>query len=283
MPFLRRVLFRQPIGISLLLKLGLFGPGLIGCSTSPLETPPVSIEEQVKRRSVLNFELAQAFQSQIRLKQDTPVTQYLVEVANDRLLPHLPHLKAQAVRVELIARQPKSESLWKSYGLIGNRLYLPVALLSQLSYENQLAALIAVELVHLEQEDLIHRLEEIRGERKELQVTSQQFLGPHELGLILRDLDYSSATGIFAYPEPALLKAAEAATQVLYQSGYDPRGLIALLELYRQNLERSPYSAGCLDQLMAVVRRALVQQSPLRNPIVRTHAFLELQKRIQAL
>jgi hypothetical protein len=253
----------------------------VGCSTPVPTHWQLSSEDRARQSAQFSSELVEQFQSKIRLTRDVAVVSYLQNLANDRLLPYAKklQLQKQPVLVGLVARD--AQIRWKSYGLLGNRIYLSLEVLSRLSYESEVAALLAFELSHLEQRDLISQLEQIDGGA--LQVGSERFSNSVRRNEILSQLDYAGDLGVFSFSDAAHLAAVEGAAHLLYQTGYDARGFVSLLELYQNHLPFSPFSARLLSQMIQTVRKELVQQSPLRNPIVRTEAFLQIQKRMKEL
>ena len=62
-----------------------------------------------------------------------------------------------------------------------------------------------------------------------------------------------------------------------------PWGLVSLWDLYRAQSPHSPYEDDLLKKLTDKTRTIIAQHSPLRNPIVRSQAFLAILKRIQKL
>jgi predicted Zn-dependent protease len=98
-----------------------------------------------------------------------------------------------------------------------------------------------------------------------------------------RDIDYFSPTGIFELSDELNLNAVNPAVEILYQAGYDPRGLVAVWEKLLAHPDRSPYEAVLLRKLIEKTRRTIAQYSPLRNPIVRSQDFISIQRRIQKL
>ena len=93
---------------------------------------------------------------------------------------------------------------------------------------------------------------------------------------------YGSGEG-FDYNKEQQLEAVQKSIATLYQAGFDPRGVISLLERFQKNLGHSPYRDQTLTLMMDKARHSIVQYTPLRNPIVRTEEFLVFKKRVRQL
>jgi hypothetical protein len=59
--------------------------------------------------------------------------------------------------------------------------------------------------------------------------------------------------------------------------------MVSLFQIYQDNPEHSPFEAGAVVKFLDRARRAVAQYSPLRNPVVRSQAFVAIQKRMQRL
>jgi predicted Zn-dependent protease len=238
---------------------------LAGCATTPA---PVVLtpEEQVRQDVNTGLSLAQEFESRIPLKQDIEVSVYLRKLAQ-ALADASPELSHAPLGVLLIDRGVGAR--WQSYALPGNRVYLPVSLLRQLQFENEIAAAIALELGHLLGRDALRRLAQLREAPETTSTVSlNQTFGEN---------------GIFAFSEEERSRAAERAVDILYRAGFDPRGLVGLLARYQERPELSPVDEGTLERLQEKTRQAIATRAPLRNPVVRSPAFIRIQKRIEKL
>lgn len=75
----------------------------------------------------------------------------------------------------------------------------------------------------------------------------------------------------------------EGAVRRLYDSGYDPRGVLQLVRRLVANPRLSQYDQEVLRESAEKVRLAISEQSPLRNPIVRSPRFVAIKPRLSAL
>jgi predicted Zn-dependent protease len=253
---------RPPFSISALAAVILMT--LAGCATPP-PAPLLTPEEQIRQDLNTGVSLAQDFESRVSLKRDVEVAVYLRQLAQ-ALADPTPELARSPLGVFLI-REGKGK--WRTYSLPGNRIYLPVELLRELGFENEIAALIAVEFGHLLGRDSVRRLAELRDPRENAPAPAPARI--------------FGENGIFAFTEAERIAAAERAVDILYRAGYDPRGLVSVWQKYRAHPDRSPLDAGTLGKLQEATRRAIATRAPLRNPVVRSAAFITIQKRIRRL
>ncbi len=250
--------------------LTLLAVGLVtGCATTP-SVAPVSVEEQIRRDNTQGGELAQHFEASHKLKREVEVSVFLRQVA-ERLTQSTPELRIAPVGVLIIEDRDETH---RCYGLPGNRVYLSSGLLRTVRYENELAAAIAMELGHIQKRHVLNRAEENRTRRDGLPVLQDEahaqpvFYGP---------------AGLFSYRDEETVQAAEAAVGILYRSGYDPRGLVSLWQRFQQEPVHSPYSPESLEHLLEYTRQVIAQYAPLRNPVVRSSAFVAIRERLKQL
>ncbi|MCM2277606.1 MAG: M48 family metalloprotease [Oligoflexia bacterium] len=231
---------------------------IFGCATPP--TPEISPVERRQRDNAVGLDLARAFEAQQQFKTEPVLTHYLEQLSAS-LGRSVPELGQTPAKVALLAAKGPA-ARWTHYALPGNRIYLSTSILRDVRFENELAAILALELGHILKRSAVSRLPEGEG------ATAPDFLGP---------------SGIFAYSEEQLIAALSPALDMLYAAGFDPRGMATLMIRYRDVPTRSPYPPGIAAKLLENTRRIIALQAPLRNPIVRSEKFLALQKRMRKL
>ncbi len=229
---------------------------LFGCSTSPV-LPLLNHEEIVNRDRALGDEIAQNFKLQFKFKSDFEVLRYLKNLGQE-LVNSTQQLAEFPVGVWIFLR---NQEKWFSYGLPGNRIYLPLDLLKSLDFENEIAAAMAIQFGHLLRRDLAE------------QISREEFIPNANIDV----------NNIFSFPEVANLKATILAVGILYRSGYDARGLISLFKRFEKDPDHSPYEKGILEKMIQQARREISMNTPMRNPIVRSQNFLLIQKRMHSL
>lgn len=251
------------------------------CVTAPQDTETLTPTERLQRDQAVGASLARQFEAQLKLKQDKAVLIYLHGLAN-QLSVSVPELKGSAVSVQVVADRGER---WVNYSLPGNRIYLSAGLLKRVAYENELAAAIAVELMHLLRRHVPLRMQEGKIGSKGADPAafdSIEGLVP-SAAEVRRDVDFFSPTGIFAFPDEYFVSGVETTVKILYGAGFDPRGLVSLWSIYRSAGQKSPLEEDVLRKLTEKTRAVIAEYPPLRNPIVRSRAFLTIQKRMQGL
>lgn len=256
----------------------------LGTAMSCSSAPPVREEtraERVQRDNAIGQNLSQRMGPEFKFKRDTEVSVYLRKIA-ESLSVSTEELKGTSIGVFLIQDR---DARWRNYGLPGNRIYLSVNLLKELEFENEVAAAIAMELAHVMERHALERLREKQAKAApdDVEVSSYQTIVPTLSTELPKAIDYFGPNGIFAFAEESYLSAAEHAVGIMYRAGYDPRGLVSLWIKHKASPKHSPYEASTLDKLIEHTRRVNTQYAPLRNPIVRTHTFVAIQKRIRRL
>lgn len=272
--------------VLLLLQISLLGFLGSSCSTAPLPRV-ISHEEMIRRDQALGIELAQSFETHLLFKQDTEVSVYIRKVAQS-LIDNTPELQGASVGIWLVRELVRDkDKKWSSFGLPGNRIYLPVGLLKRLDYENELAAAIAFQLGHLLEKHLHFKLITQTDSSKlhaiENLDDSMDRLWPLQDQRGFSNIHYFGPNGVFSYSDEDEAAAAQIAVRILYRAGYDPRGVISLFERYRNNIKQSPYETSTIMKMTEHARQEIAMFAPLRNPIVRSQNFLVLQKRIRKL
>jgi predicted Zn-dependent protease len=250
---------------------------MVGCATEP-KPILVNKDEVLRKDRNLWEEVSRNFEPHLKLKKDTEVSVYLRKVAQI-LVDANAEMKGSPVGVWLI--QSKDEK-WLSFNLPKNRIYLPVEFLKELRFENEIAGLIAIQLGHLlkgqTQLHIKSSPEFRRWEDAELEKLTGNGMPSKN-----PQLDYFGPSGVFAYSETELAIALQTAVGILYKAGYDPRGLISLCEKLINNSAHSPYEVSTIEKLMEQTRSEISAYAPLRNPIVRSQSFLNVQKRLERL
>lgn len=230
---------------------------LAGCASAPVKVDTPA--EILRRDAVEAAQLAPRVEARAAFRRDPAVTDYLRELAM-RLAETSPLLRGTTVETRLVS---DPEGRWRNYALPGTVIYVSVESLRAVQYENELAAALAIELGHVLRRTVMNRLASDAGSSESLPLFSPG--------------------GIFAYSPEELSLAVESGLELLYQAGYDPRGMITLLNRYESQLDRSPYPGQTAAALVEKSRRIIALQAPLRNPIIRSERFRAVFKRMQRL
>lgn len=246
----------------------LFG---LGCATSQVQPGAITHEQQAKIDQTLSLKIFHRLEPELKFKLklegDEEITSYLSRLAGtlavtmpEPKIPSLTNLHGGNIGFEVSVIKQKDRK-WRNFGLPDNRIFLSVDLLRILDFENEVAAVLAVELGHLQGRDIVAKISENKDEVKALAKTET----------------------IFAFSEDVDAAAVEKAVGILYYAGFDPRGLVSLWEKYQNNVISSPYDPNRLKKLLDVTRRKIALNAPLRNPIINSKEFLRIQTRMKSL
>ncbi|MBY0469776.1 hypothetical protein K2X30_01320 [bacterium] len=267
------------VALAVLCAVCVVATSIVSCS-SPPKIASMTAEEQVRQDNTLGVRLSQKLEPQLKIKKDLEVSVYLKRIA-DHLAAKTDALKISPVGVFVV--QDRTD-LWKNYSIPGIRIYLSAGLLKGADYENEIAALIALEYANVLNRNVLRRVEKILASRAESEgdiVPNALF--PEKGALDKLSLDFFGQNGVFSYTEQEWLQATEVAVKILYRAGYDPRGLVSVWQRYRDHSKNSPFETSSLNKFDDRAYLAISANTPLRNPIVRSEAFLRIQKRIRNL
>jgi beta-barrel assembly-enhancing protease len=245
-----------------------------GCASAP-PSPEITPIERVRHDQAVGEKLHPLLESKLKIKEDSGVTRYLKSIAVN-LASTVPELGSTAVSVRTIQDLNKR---WESFSLPGGRIYLSLGLLKTMKFENEIAAALGFELAHIRRRDAIDRLSmQTRGTDPEQSRNDLRLIDS-----LPERIRFFGESGVFDFSEEVRLQAAEAAVDLLYRAGYDPRGLVSLWQRFEEQPARSPVSRETVARLLEKTRSAIALHAPLRNPVVRSQAFFDMQKRIQRL
>ncbi|MFZ9595382.1 MAG: M48 family metalloprotease [Bdellovibrionia bacterium] len=254
-----------------------FGIFFISACASSVSPPEVSPEERLRRDPGFNSQLSDQLERRLKIKKDPVVSIFLRKVAV-QLAESSSEFNGAPLGVWLFQDE---KGKFSSYSLPGNRIYLSVDLLRNLRFENEVAAVLGIQLGHLLQRDLLLRYLKGSQLKSQARLTSSLSVFPEDLGAT--SFDYWGFNGLFAFDEEAYLSAAKISVSLLYQAGYDPRGILSLFKIFQNNSKQSPYELSTISKMIEQVRFEIAKQPPLLSPIVRSQAFVEIQRRMQNL
>lgn len=250
---------------------------MTGCTT-PVKPVLINKEEVLKKDQSLWEAVSRNFEPQLKVKKDTEISVYLRKVAQN-LVDSSQDLKGSPVGIWLIHSK---NGKWMSYNLPKSRVYLPIEILRELQYENEVASLIAIQLGHLVKGQTQNHIKQ-SSQYREWEQAELEKLTEKEGHPAHPKLDYFGPSGVFVYSEAELGNALQAAVEILYQAGYDPRGVISVYEKLKKYSNHSPYEVSTIEKLLEQARGEIAAYAPLRNPIVRSQSFLNVQKRLEKL
>jgi predicted Zn-dependent protease len=237
------------------------------------------VSERIEFDRAIGTELAERLTPQLSFKKDPLLQTYLNKIAQ-RLADKNPELHIPESKVFILK---DSGSRPKSYALPGGRVYLSSTMLKTVEFENEAAAAISIELGHLLNE---HVLNFLRKNPSGLAIRDAAAI-PGVLPLKTldssEDIDFFGKDGLFAFSARDNLEAVSSAVSILYDAGYDPRGLVTFLQRLNQRSGQSPWEETELQQNLEQARKSIALLTPLRNPIVQTDDFELIRGKLQKL
>jgi hypothetical protein len=234
--------------------------GLAACISAPPKKP--NLIEQVKKENDVGSRLAKQFEAKLKLREDVAVDAYLQKLG--KLLEKAsgdPRLE----NTEVVVIQDRS-AIWRSFSLQGKRVYLSLGWLKKMNTDSEVAALIAMELGHIQQRQVLNHLQQNPEDPDQKKIP-----------------DFFGEKGLFTYNKGEMEGAIQSAVGILYKAGFDSRGLILDFQTERSLQAHSVFSATVLESIIQSARDTVDSYPPLINPIVRTQRFSAIRKRIQTL
>lgn len=258
--------------MSLGVILGSFCAGLSllgGCESAPVRRELTREEIQRVDRH-LGEELSARLEKRIELVREVDAQIYLRSLTAKLSLKSA-QLSDSPVGVILYRRGKEgtpSEPLM--FSTPGTRVYASVEYLKQVGFENELAAALALELAHVSLRHLAQRMES----------STEGELAPQKKPEEAREaetLEAFASVGVFRFNRAETEDAIGVAVDLLYKSGYDPRGLV---EYWKRCKEASLTYLPNVDELIRETYRSIARYTPLRNPVVRSKDFIAFKQRI---
>ncbi|MBI3557582.1 MAG: hypothetical protein HY074_15080 [Deltaproteobacteria bacterium] len=158
---------------------------------------------------------------------------------------------------------------------LGKAVYISRGALSAVLYENELAFLLAAQLACVRDHVTAHNLANLEG----LPGT------PASLPRNYLESGWFDAGGLFDFGSFTYLKAEQEGVKLMYAAKYDPRGAVTLVQRWTTPpFEVQMRALGKIlpdsDERLVSAREEVAKLSPVRNPIVKSPAFEELQSRL---
>lgn len=237
--------------------------GLLALASS-CSTPEVSTEERhralILQDQTLGPDYVAWVEKTLKIRKSDIIQNYLSGIA-DELKRNTDHLKRSSFVLKL-HKGKKAQA--RNFSLPGLYLYMNTELLNIVEYENEVAALIALELAHIELRHLFQNIEFDESQSK----LKEDFIADY----IFSGFDFSQVS-----------EAIPVAVGILYRSNYDPRGLTHVWDHISENLKKFSYDQSQIKEFDTLTFRAISSYAPLSNPIVQTEKFKRLKGAISNL
>lgn len=168
---------------------------------------------------------------------------------------------------------------------LAKRIYVSRGLLATMYYENELAFVLAMQLVLVKERATTRNLATLHsqevGENLVVLPTTPTLTQKNYL-----EKGWFEAGGLFDFGEKTYLQGEQDGIELAYKAKYDPRGAISLMQRWTTApMAHALQALGKIlpeaDVQMKTVRDEVAKLSPLRDPIVKSAAFEELQSRLQ--
>lgn len=225
------------------------------CSTV-VPPPQLTPHEQLTVDTQKAKGLLSQFEKQVQFQKNANVEKYLVAVAR-QITREEESLRAEKVIVRI--HQDASADLKHSFSFPGVVISIPKSFLLSVNFENELAALIALELAQIERRDLAVEMDK------------------NENPILFGELS------IFKFSQQARGEAIELGTKLMYAAGYDPRGMVALFQKYAPYYVDASTKPG-EKELAFYIKQAQKAKNdflPSLQPIVRSNDFLRMKKELK--
>jgi len=232
-----------------------------GCGTVPLP-PPLSPHEQMTVDTAQAQGLLVQFQKQVQFVKSPHVEKYLNSLAN-HIASEDDGLKNEKVLVRI--HQDLKPELKRVFSFPGVVISIPHSFLGTINFENELAAVIALELALVERRELAIEMEKMETEKNG------------------RPIIFGEQS-IFNFSEKSRAAAISLGTKLMYSAGYDPRGMGALFQKYSSFYidTETPTSSKELGFYVREAQKAKNELMPSLQPIVRSNDFLRMKKELKS-
>lgn len=243
-----------------------------------------NVEEQIvstDRERTLARELSKSLNQTYGAWSDTRAQEILVSIVKRIVASDVAYQsKLSRVRVHLLA----TATPYIAAGL-DDIIYVSRGALKGVAYENELAFLLATQLALVKDKVPARNLALLQGE------SFGEALVALPTGPINSVEDHLAKGwfepgGLFDFGNDQYLKAEKEGIRLAYGANYDPRGAVTLIQRWNSPSERSTYKAiGKIlpdsQERLTSAREEVAKLSPVRDPIVKSIAFDELQSRLQ--
>ena len=228
---------------------------LVGCGTVPV-APLLSPHEQMSVDTAKATGLLLSFEKEVQAEKLPNVEKYLIAMAR-QISREEEILKNEKVMVRI--HRDSNIELKRMFSFPGIVVSIPVSFLFEVSFENELAAAIALELAQVERRELAREMEK------------------NENPTLFGDLS------IFHFSQKSKSDSIELGTKLMYSAGYDPRGMTALFQKYANYYvdTESPSAQKELNFYVKAARKAKNDFLPSLQPIVRSNDFLRMKKELK--
>lgn len=254
--------------------------GFTGCKSAPKKNAEQQIISR-EREHTLTGRLTENLDKAYGPWNDAEATRILNSIV-DRLVAADPNYSDVAgTKVHLLS--PSAPYFAPGLGKV---IYISRGALAGIAYENELAVLLGTQLHLVKERATARNLATLQGQ----ELGESLILLPTAPPAMQKDYlskGWFEAGGLFDFGDNVYLKAEQEGVQLAYKAKYDPRGAITLAQHWLDQGKRKAQSQAVgkilpnADERLKTARDEVAKLSPLRDPIVKSRAFEELQSRLQ--
>jgi predicted Zn-dependent protease len=249
-----------------------------GCQTATRKSPGQQFITS-DREEKLSQELTRNLTKNFGESTDPKVRDLLNELALRIVAASSFSARLAKINVRLLATQAP----YIAAGL-NQTIYISTGALGETMYENELAFLLATQIVLIKNNVPTTNLASLQGQSlgQSLAVLPT---APGSLDDDHLNQGWFEPGGLFDFGNEAYLKAEKEAIQLIYAANYDPRGAVTLIQRWTSVSERKKHRAlGKIlpesDERLRAAREEVAKLSPVRDPIVKSVAYEELKTRL---
>jgi hypothetical protein len=231
----------------------LFIPQLLsGCSHTVERSAPLTIEERAKESilagGIIHEKIVPTL-SVISMKQNRDLDRYLAEITK-QIFSQDEEARHWSPQIYIVDRKRKENF----YSIIpGGYVYLEKSLLKKIESDSELASIIAYYLA-------IERIRNEQGQQHE------------KLEFLNSEMDEKTA-----------IAAVERAMNYIHGAGFDTRGLAVYFNKNREEIKDSFSDFDLIEKIETEIRKQYSLRTPVLRPMVRTDAFLKVEKELKNL
>jgi len=228
---------------------------LQSCSELPV-APKISMREQLVVDTMKASGLVNDFKKQTQFESNPAVEKYLQTVAS-QIVAAEDEMRGEKVSAKIHSDLKKN---WKkTFAFPGVLISIPKSFLNKVNFENELAALLSYQLALIKKRELALSLEKD---------SSRPLFGDRS---------------VFRFSREAIATSIEWGTRMMYAAGYDPRGMVTLIEKHPAFFvdESSPVSTKDLEYFVKQAQKTKNEFLPSLQPIVRSNDFLQMKKELK--
>lgn len=169
---------------------------------------------------------------------------------------------------------------------LNKTIYVSKGLLMGVVYENELAFLLGQQLALIKDGAPTKSVASLQGESVGESLIVLPTTPPDDrLDFVKKG--WFEPGGLFDFGNDAYLKSEKEAIALVYHAKYDPRGAVTLIQRWDSPEERRNYRPlgkilPEVEERLTTAREEVAKLSPVRDPIVRSLAFEEMQGRLHS-